>query len=104
MLAVALLVAVASGTPAGGRLDSAAWVRLEGAPALGAGQCPAYSVLFWQLSLAEGVAKAERLKSREHVDPVPFSYTDSEDRRGSLLIGQQAVPFCVMVSTTIDAR
>jgi hypothetical protein len=39
--------------------------------------------LFWQLSLAEGVAKAQPLKSREHVDPIPFSYAESEDRRGS---------------------
>lgn len=27
--------------------------------------------------------QAERLKSREHADPVPFSYAETEDRRGS---------------------
>jgi hypothetical protein len=39
--------------------------------------------LFWQVSLADGVTTAERLKSREHVDPIPFTYAKSEDRRGS---------------------
>jgi hypothetical protein len=83
MLTAALLVTVASAIPPGGRLDSAAWVMLSRPPSPSAGRCPDYSLLFWSVSLADGVAKAERLKSREHVDPIPFSYREGEDRQGS---------------------
>ncbi len=83
MLGALVLVAVASTSPTGGRLDSAAWVRLSGSPSPSAGQCPAYSSWFWRVSLVEGVAKAELLEGREQVDPIPFSYAEGEDRQGN---------------------
>ena len=83
VLAVAFVLALASDAATGGRLDSAAWVSLRGSPSASAGQCPDYSVLFWRVSLANGVPRAERLKSREHLDPIPFGYAEGGDRQGN---------------------
>jgi len=83
MLLISVAVAVlGSAPPSGGPLDSAAWTVRLGQPSAVERQCTDYSQLFWSVSLDNGAARATRLVSREHVDPLPFDYPRHRDREG----------------------
>ncbi len=83
LLIVAFAIAVGPSPPTGGRLDSAAWVRQPGRPSADERRCTDYISLFWSVSVSGGSAIAEVMKTREHLDPIPFRYAAGRDKQGS---------------------
>lgn len=83
LVIAAFLIGVGAVTPAGGRLDSKAWVKKPARPSADERRCTDYSSLFWSVAASGGSALAVEMTTREHLDPVPFSYAAGPDRQGS---------------------
>lgn len=65
-----------------GPLASPAWAARPDRPSAEELECTGFSMLFWSMSVKDGVPHAARIGLREHVDPLPFRVARGRDRDG----------------------